>query len=494
MQGPEEKRRVGKHAAPERAPEEDVLRDAADVYGDETDIPIRRRKKKKARPSGGETAGGGEPAAKDAAGGAGSKGAPPRAASGKRRSGRKASEKKASGKKRKRPTLAARLRALGANRTYRQPRKLLEIAVDSEDRRVIHVLGRRLSLRAIIALAAALAVIVLVFFNNSNIAVREATVTVVGLEDDLEDFRILAISDLNGRRFGDEQSALLRTINNLDYDAVFFLGDMVGAGGDPEPFYELLNGLAGTDMYFICGDSDPGPYVDTPRDITGTLSQIVLEDWILGAIERGATYVDSPVRLDVGESTIWIAPSTLLNVEAGEFLATWQSQMEQEEEGVLAGLQVDYDTLPVTSYRQRIAQNFYNAFSAMEDGDFYLSLAHQVPSDDILRAAASHSSDEGRYLGAPELVLAGHYCGGVWQLPLLGAFYIPDDSMPRNGWFPAQEDVSGLSTVGETRVYITGGLSVNADTPLMAFRLLNQPEISLLTLTATLPESMLTAE
>ena len=254
----------------------------------------------------------------------------------------------------------------------------------------------------------------------------------VGLEDDLEDFRILAISDLNGRRFGDEQSALLRTINNLDYDAVFFLGDMVGAGGDPEPFYELLDGLAGTDMYFICGDSDPGPYVDTPRDITGTLSQIVLEDWILGAIERGATYVDSPVRLDVGESTIWIAPSTLLNVEAGEFLATWQSQMEQEEEGVLAGLQVDYDTLPVTSYRQRIAQNFYNAFSAMEDGDFYLSLAHQVPSDDILRAAASHSSDEGRYLGAPELVLAGHYCGGVWRLPLLGAFYIPDDSMPRN--------------------------------------------------------------
>ena len=248
-------------------------------------------------------------------------------------------------------------------------------------------------------------------------------------------------------------------------------------------------------MYFICGDSDPGPYVDTPRDITGTLSQIVLEDWILGAIERGATYVDSPVRLDVGESTIWIAPSTLLNVEAGEFLATWQSQMEQEEEGVLAGLQVDYDTLPVTSYRQRIAQNFYNALFG--DGGRRL-----LPCAGASGAVGRHSSappprtvpTKGAISPAPELVLAGHYCGGVWRLPLLGAFYIPDDSMPRNGWFPAQEDVSGLSTVGETRVYITGGLSVNADTPLMAFRLLNQPEISLLTLTATLPESMLTAE
>ena len=168
--------------------------------------------------------------------------------------------------------------------------------------------------------------------------------------------------------------------------------------------------------------------------------------------------------------------------------------MEQEEEGVLAGLQTDYNALPITSYRQRIAQNFYDALSSMGEGDFFLALSHQPPSDDFIYASASHSSEDGRYLPEPELILAGHYCGGVWRLPVVGAFYIPDNSLDRNGWFPAQEDVEELSTVGETQVYITGGLSTNADVPVMFFRLFNQPEISLLTLTATLPESMILEE
>ena len=468
MQGPEEKKRPGKHAAPpEQEAQDDVLRADADLYGDEADIPIRPRKKAQS---------GGKPGAKK---------------------GRNPAAKGKKGKKKKRASLAARLAALNAKPGFRKRRKMFEVVRSDDDARVgtILVFGRRLSLKLLIALAAAVVAVALVFMNNANIAVREESVAVVGLPDDLEDFQLLVISDLNGRRFGDEQSSLLRAINNLDYDALFFLGDMVGAGGDPEPFYELLDGLSTTNnVYFICGDSDPGPYVETPRNITGTLSQMVLEDWILGAIERGATYVDSPVCLTVGESDLWISPATLMNMEAGELLSTWQSQMEQEEEGVLAGLQTDYNALPITSYRQRIAQNFYDALSSMEEGDFFLALSHQPPSDDFIYASASHSSEDGRYLPEPELILAGHYCGGVWRLPAVGAVYIPDNSLDRNGWFPAQEDVEGLSTVGETQVYITGGLSTNADVPVMFFRLFNQPEISLLTLTATLPESMIIAE
>ena len=117
----------------------------------------------------------------------------------------------------------------------------------------------------------------------------------VGLPEDLEGYRILLLSDLNGRRFGDEQATILREIGTLDYDAVFIAGDMVGSGGDPQPFYELLEGLPSSKpVYFIAGDSDPQPVLDVTRDITGTVEQMVLADWILGAIERGATYVDAP--------------------------------------------------------------------------------------------------------------------------------------------------------------------------------------------------------
>ena len=100
---------------------------------------------------------------------------------------------------------------------------------------------------------------------------------------------------------------------------------------------------------------------------------------------------------------------------------------------------------------------------------------------------------EERFLPSPELLLAGHYCGGVWRVPLLGAFFVPDKTMARGGWFPKQSSVAGASTIDEIQVFITRGLSTNGSVPLLPFRLFNPPEIALLTLTSTLPENMLEA-
>ena len=273
---------------------------------------------------------------------------------------------------------------------------------------------------------------------------------------------------------------------------MFITGDMVGSSGDPEPFYELLEGLPSSKpVYFIAGDSDPEPVLDSARDITGTVEEMVLADWVLGAIERGATYVDAPVELTVGDSSIWISPADLLNLEASELVDTCEEQMLQEQEGTVLGLQSDYSTLPITTYRYQRAQRLLSAVNSMTSTDVHISLAHEVPSDDFLAASASHNSTEERYLTQPALVLAGHYCGGVWRLPILGAFYIPSSTADRHGWFPAQEDVQGLSTVSGTQVYISAGLSTTGSAPVMFFRFLNRPQISIIELTATLPQSML---
>ena len=63
--------------------------------------------------------------------------------------------------------------------------------------------------------------------------------------------------------------------------------------------------------------------------------------------------------------------------------------------------------------------------------------------------------------------------------------------LPRSGWFPAKEDVNGLSKLSESQVYLTGGLSTNSDLPLMFFRMFNDPEITVITLTAKLQDNML---
>ena len=424
--------------------------DELSQYGDEQDMPVRRRRSAKA--------------------------------TGKK----KKSQKKTAAKKNKKARKKRRsfFEWLFSGTTRRSGRRF-----DS-----LRLFGRdvRLSFWPVFLVVIVLLLAIVVLLQGNSISVDEQQVTMVGLPEDLEGYRILLLSDLNGRRFGDEQATILREIGTLDYDAVFFAGDMVGSGGDPQPFYELLEGLPSSKpVYFIAGDSDPQPVLDVTRDITGTVEQMVLADWILGAIERGATYVDAPVELNVGDSSIWISPADMLNLDAGELANTCEEQMLQEQEGTVLGLQSDHDTLPSTTYRYERAQRLLNAVNSMTATDVHISLAHEPPSDEFLYASSTHNSSEEKYLTQPSLVLAGHYCGGVWRLPLVGALYIPSSTAERHGWFPAQEDVQGLSTAGGTQLYITAGLSTTDSAPLMFFRFLNRPQISIIELTATLPQSML---
>ena len=68
---------------------------------------------------------------------------------------------------------------------------------------------------------------------------------------------------------------------------------------------------------------------------------------------------------------------------------------------------------------------------------------------------------------------------------------MPNRLLPRSGWFPAKEDVSGLSNIGESQVFITNGLSNTSAIKLLPFRVFNDPEIAVLKLTAKLPDNML---
>ena len=485
MSESDKKTRTGKTIIPipkpdERAPD-DVLRDESTQYGDDAEIPMMRRKRtdarvpimRSAKDEGEEESGSEAGEKKNKAGKSGKN-----AASQFPEVAPKRKKKKKRKKRKTRRTFMELMSASGSNGLFRS----------------VRLFGREIRFWPLILLTAFALLAVGVMLNNSNLDIADQTITVVGLPDDMEGYRIVVLSDLNGRRFGDSQSLLLRTLNGMKYDAIFCLGDMVGKGGNAQPFWELIEGLKDPGkLYFICGDSDPGPYLESARGTEGILSELILEDWILGAIERGANYVDAPVGIPVKNSTLWISPATMLNLETISTLQIWQDQTEQEEDGVRSGIQEDYTHLPITTYRKRLAQQLYDAQRTMSLSDIHISLAHEPPTDEYIYTSEDHDLDAERFLSSPQLILAGHYCGGVWRLPFLRALYVPDKTLPRGGWFPANEDISGLSEVGETQVYITKGMSTNGSVPLMPFRLFNSPEISVLTLTSTLPENMLEA-
>jgi predicted MPP superfamily phosphohydrolase len=163
-------------------------------------------------------------------------------------------------------------------------------------------------------ITASLVILVLIvsaiFMDAQSIDVIEQQLTIYGLHEDLQGLRILHLSDMNSQDFGEEQAQLIRKLNSLDYDIVVLTGDMVGGRDDASQLYELLDALPSSkEVYIISGDAHPGPFVSVARDINGTLNQIVLQEWILYAMDRGAIYVDRPVSQKIGDATITISVS-----------------------------------------------------------------------------------------------------------------------------------------------------------------------------------------
>lgn len=465
MQDSEKKpKHAGKHSAPKQAPAPEPVEEILDDYeieGDEGEIPLRLNKKKKKADA--------------------------------ERKKKKARKRRKAGKRRR--NSRRRSDQLFSDRHFKRKRSLFEImSASGEDSlfKPITIFGHEIRFWPLFVLAFIVMLIGIIIISNGNVQIAEEMVTVVGLPEDLEGYNILVISDLNGKRFGDQQSVLVRQVESVDYDMILCVGDMVGEDGDPEPFYEFLDGISRPSrVYFVCGDADPGPFVDVPREIVGTLEQIVLEDWILGAVERGANYVDAPIAVEVDEATIWLTPTAMLNLDASENRENWREQMKQEEDGVISGLASDYNSLPFTSYRYAQADRFYASLGVISSSDMLIGLSHIVPEDGFIQSAATHDDESAHYLFEPELIVSGHYCGGVWRVPFAGAFYVPNRMLPRNGWFPAREDVEGLSRIGESQVFISKGLSNTSAIKLLPFRAFNEPEMTVLTLTAKLPDNML---
>ncbi len=336
--------------------------------------------------------------------------------------------------------------------------------------------------------------VALMVLNNASVSVEKVTVSVVGLPKDLEGYTILTMSDLHARSFGAKQASLLRTVNGLTYNMAVFTGDMVGKSGDAQPFYDLLEGLvAKRPTYFIAGDSDPAPLLEKPRNITSTLDEMVLSDWVLGARERGAAYLSASEGVKVGQSTLWLSNAGDMSVNIQETLKTLQSQVELEVDGVIGGIEADHATLPFTDYRRGQVAALDQAVRAMKTADIHLALAHYPPSKEYIEVAqilSDRAEDDYQYLPAVDLVLAGHYCGGGWKIPVAGALYVPNTLLPRHGWFPGQEDVQGLKMLGATQLYTSPGLSMTDKIALPNFRLFNPPTVTLITLTAAITDDL----
>ena len=237
--------------------------------------------------------------------------------------------------------------------------------------------------------------------KNSIITVQNVTITHEQLPESFFGYKILQISDLNGKEFGDRQEKLLEVINGLDYDIILLTGDYVAndGSGDAWALWDILDGLEKTTpIYYIFGEQDE-PFKDA---LTEQFE------------ERGL---------------IPVYPAQRIESAAGEYI-----------------------------YLSGIKNN-----SALEDfdfeaeSDFYICVAHEPIDYNVDTRLANVNTriiTEIDY----DVSISGHTLGGQYRLPILGTVYSEGQ-----GAFPQERYIYGMHTDDSGRVnYISGGLGVKS--------------------------------
>ena len=329
----------------------------------------------------------------------------------------------------------------------------------------------------VVALLAALGLFIYNFGQNHQVIAERQNVTIPHLSGDLENWSILHFSDLHGQYIGQGHTSISRAISGRSYSCAVFTGDMLGKNGDVQPLLDLVALLPETmPKLFIPGDSDP-PLIAT----TAHASLSPYADWAVRLQEAGVTILDEPVSFTRNRSTIWFIPESLygLNIDSTE--AAYQAQLDLLNASV-APLSADDAALArATEYNIDRMRRIREIQKTISPNDIQIAVAHQPLTAGYVSEMVA-STDPGtifslRYVS---LILAGHYTGGQWRLPGLGALWVPG-----LGFRPDDSLLMGLDYLSGVPQYISPGLAASDFYPFPG-RLFNVPVITTIYLTSNM--------
>ena len=313
------------------------------------------------------------------------------------------------------------------------------------------------------------------FIVSNHVQLEQMRLTVLNLPEDLEQYSILHLSDLHGAMLGEHQKALKTALGSIRYSCVVMTGDMLGPDGDTEALMDLIALMPeATPKYYVPGDTD-GLYLN--EEAHGTLS--VYQPWAEKLIAAGVTILDRPVSETRGKGTIWFVPEEVYTLDLDRMREVYQDQLTDMNRRATAQTADDAARRRVLEYEIARMDEIAESRKLFQPDHIQVVLTHTPLTEEYVRDMITWGSKEDyfsmRYAG---LILAGHYNGGQWRIPLKGAVYVPEF-----GWFPDDEKVRGLSHPGGIPQYISPGLGSDPHYPYQPGRLFNPPTMTLITLT-----------
>lgn len=270
-----------------------------------------------------------------------------------------------------------------------------------------------------VLLAAVLASAVSAVICSRELKVTEYDVGIDGLTSPA---RVVVISDLHSREYGEDNSALLALIAAQHPDAVFAVGDMINRSADEEDILQFLELLVKLQeiapVYYSPGNHESDYMTDRDSGLLGRVSA------------TGVTVLlDEYVETQLGGNTVRIGGTM-----GHYYRYEWSEEQKNDP--------------PDYAMQEEIGST-------------------DVPSIVLMHMPENMIADSARKNWNADLYISGHTHGGVVRLPLIGGLVAPTQ-----GLFPKYDQ--GFFTVdGRLKLIITSGLAGYGPIP----RIFNRPEI-----------------
>ena len=193
----------------------------------------------------------------------------------------------------------------------------------------------------------------------------------------------------------------------------------------------------------------------------------------------GVRILDRPVSETRGKGTIWFVPEELYTLDTERMAEVYRDQLAEMNRRATSLDADDAARRRVLEYELERLGDLAEIREQFGAQHIQIALTHTPLEPEYVRDMITWGGKEDtfslRYAG---LILAGHYNGGQWRIPLIGPVYVPE-----LGWFPGDEKVSGMHAVEGIPQYISPGLGSDPHYENMPGRVFNAPTVTLITLT-----------
>lgn len=270
-----------------------------------------------------------------------------------------------------------------------------------------------------------------------------------------KDLTLLQVTDLHDRKFG---GRLAKKINKENADVICFTGDMENNFEKNTfiPFLKTLN--KDKLMLYVDGNNGKQAMMIENLELTSYGKRLekegikILRDFFILENEK-ICFINSDVARYI---------TKLLDKD---------KELHYNER--------DYNNEHNTSYKEK----FIEKLKEYKRKYIIIGLGH-YPFNMKQLENISNKKYNSLYF---DLNLAGHYHGGQFRFPFIGAAFVPSINSELECLFPKDREVIHFQRVNNICQYISPGLGAtdgDLNIPLIQFRFLNTPEFSVLKLTS----------